>query len=124
MKRLFIILCMISLLLTGCSVGGNKAADLSKDCYKIAIEVLETTDDYLDGKITAVIAAGQIQDLCRTLSGVPNEEGTMNQQVTSYCEMLSYTLMLVADGDFINEKEIITTRNVLAQMLGEKARDK
>ena len=121
MKRLLLLLCILSLLLTGCSVS-RRPSNLSTNCYKNAMEVLDTVDDYLDGKITAVVAAGQVQDLCRTLSGVPNEDGTMNQQVTSYCEVLSYTLTLVADGDFINEKEIITTRNILADLLGEKLR--
>ena len=121
MKRLLWMICILSLLLTGCSMN-NKAVDLSASCYQLSVEILSVTDDYLDGDITAVIAAGQVQDLCRTLSGVPNEEGSKNQLVINYCEMLSYTLMLVADGDHINEKEIITTRNTLAGLLGEKPR--
>ncbi len=122
MKRLLLMLCVICLLLTGCSLG-NQGVNLSADCYRISKEVLSVTDDYLDGKITAVIAAGQIQDLCRTLSGIPNEAGSKNQLVTNYCEVLSYTLMLVADGDHINEKEILQTRNILADLLGEGKRD-
>jgi hypothetical protein len=86
------------------------------------MEILETTDDYLDGKISPVIAAGQIQDLCRALSGVPDETGMQNQQVNNYCEMLSYTMTLVADGDYINQKEIVNTRNYLAKLLGEPDR--
>ena len=121
MKRLLWIFCILSLLLTGCSFG-NKAVDLSASCYELSSEILHVTDDYLDGNITVVIAAGQVQDLCRTLSGVPNEDGTKNQLVINYCEMLGYTLMLVADGDHTNEKEIITTRNTLAGLLGEDPR--
>ena len=122
MKRLLLILCALTLLLSGCSFG-RKPVDLSNDCYTMAINILDVTDDYLDGTITAVVAAGQIQDLCRTLSGIPNEEGSKNQLVTSYCEMLSYTLMLVADGDYINAKEILHTRNSLAELLGKAPRD-
>ncbi len=123
MKRLILIFFALSLLLTGCSFQ-KQPVNLSSDCYIISIEILDVTDDYLDGQITPVIAAGQIQDLCRTLSGVPNETGTMNQMVTNYCEMLSYTLMLVANGDHINEKEILNTRNTLADLLGEDAKEK
>ncbi len=123
MKRLLLLICAISLLLSGCSFR-KQSVNLSSDCHKIAKEILKTTDDYLDGHISPVIAAGQIQDLCRTLSGIPNEKGANNQLVTNYCEMLSYTLMLVADGDHINEKEILHTRNTLADLLGENHREK
>lgn len=122
MKRLFCILIAFSLLLAGCSVF-SKPSNLSNKCYNIGMNVLSVTDDYLDNTISAVIAAGQIQDLCRTLSGVPDEAGTSDQQVKNYCEMLSYTITLVADGDHINEKEIVHTRNYLASLLGESARD-
>lgn len=122
MKRICIIFCLLCYLLTGCSFK-REPTNLSSDCYKTAIEILEVTDDYLDGNITPVVAAGQIQDLCRTLSEIPNEEGTDNQAVQSYCEMLSYTLMLVADGDYINEKEIHHTRNYLATLLNESERE-
>lgn len=118
MKRLICIFLFINLFLTGCSIF-NRPANLSRNCYTISLNILGTTDDYLDGKITAVVAAGQIQDLCRTLSASPDEAGTLDQEVKSYCEMLSYTIMLVADGDHINEKEIINTRNTLASLLGE-----
>lgn len=121
-KRFLCILILISLLLTGCS-GLRKPANLSSTCYTIAMNVLSATDQYLDKQITAVIAAGQIQDLCRTLSSLPDEEGTRNQDVKNYCEMLSYTIMLVADGDHINEKEIIHTRNYLATLLGQDIRE-
>ncbi len=123
MKRLWIFICIFSMLLTGCSIGRN-SVNLSPECYRIAKEILEITDDYLDGRITAVIAAGQIQGQCRTLGGVPHEEGTMNQQVTSYCEILSYNLALVAEGELMNERDIIATRNTLADLLGEKTREK
>ena len=123
MKRLLLMVCALSLLLSGCSFR-NQPVDLSSDCYRISIKILEVTDDYLDGDITPVIAAGQVQDLCRTLSGIPNEEGSKNQIVTNYCEMLSYTLMLVADGDHMNAKEILHTRNTLADLLGEDTREK
>ena len=117
MKRFFCILLMGCLCLTGCSLG-SRPANLSSTCYRLANNILQTTDDYLDQEITAVVAAGQIQDLCRTLSTHPDEAGTYDQEVKSYCEMLSYTIMLVADGDHINAKEIITTRNILASFLG------
>ena len=79
-------ICILSLLLTGCSMK-NKAVDLSAGCYQLSVEILSVTDDYLDGDITAVIAAGQVQDLYRTLSGIPNEEGSKNQLVINYCEI-------------------------------------
>lgn len=117
MKRILSIILLICLFLTGCTQY-TKPANLSSDAYQIGINVLSTTDDYLDQKISASVAAGQIQDLCRTLSEVPDEQGAHDQQVKNYCEMLSYTIMLVADGDHINKKEIITTRNSLATLLG------
>lgn len=122
MKRILCVICIIGFLLTGCSVF-NRPSNLSINCYTIALNILSVTDDYLDKEISAVVAAGQIQDLCRTLSAVPDEAGTHDQEVKSYCEMLSYTVMLVADGDHINKKEIVNTRNILASLLGENARE-
>ncbi len=118
MKRFLFLFLILGFLMTGCS-SLNKPSNLSSVSYKIGIKVLDTTDDYLDQKITAVVAAGQIQDLCRDLSAVPDETGSKDQEVKNYCEVLSYTLMLVADGDHINEKEIIHTRNTLATLLGK-----
>lgn len=119
MKRFVCLLLILGFLLTGCS-SMKKPSNISSTSYNIGIKVLEATDDYLDQKISAVVAAGQIQDLCRELSSVRDEQGPHDQQVKNYCEVLSYTLMLVADGDHINSKEIITTRNTLATLLGEK----
>lgn len=122
MKRLLCIISIVCLFFTGCSFM-NRPSNLSPNCYKLGLNVLSVTDDYLDKKISAVVAAGQIQDLCRTLSSLPDEAGTHDQNVKNYCEMLSYTIMLVADGDHINEKEIIHTRNYLATFLGEQERE-
>lgn len=122
MKRLLLMICLLSLLLTGCNLR-QTPSNLSNNCYAAAIKVLDVTDDYLDNKITAVVAAGQIQDICRNLSSLPDEAGTQDQDVKSYCEVLSYTIMLVADGDYINEKEIIHTRNYLAKLLGEELKE-
>ena len=116
MKRLVCIGFLLIFLLTACSEL-EKPPNLSSPCYKIGINVLSATDDYLDKKISAAVAAAQIQDLCRSLSKLPDELGSQDQQVKNYCEMLSYTIMLVADGDFLNEKEIINTRNSLATLL-------
>lgn len=116
MKRLICIGFLLVFLLTGCSELA-KPPNLSSPCYKIGINVLSVTDDYLDKKISPAIAAAQIQDQCRSLSKLPDELGPQDQQVKNYCEMLSYTIMLVADGDFLNEKEILNTRNTLATLL-------
>ena len=118
MKRVFCLCFLLIFLLTGCSKI-TKPSNLSNSCYRIGINVLAATDDYLDQKISPSVAAAQIQDLCRSLSELPDELGPLDQQVKNYCEMLSYTIMLVADGDFMNEKEIINTRNTLATLLGQ-----
>ncbi len=122
MKRLFPLFLILCLLLTGCDFM-NRGADLSSNCKKIGLSILEVTDDYLDGNITPIVAAGQIQDLCRQLSTVPDETGSKNQMVKNYCEVLGYTLTRVANGDKYNAKEIITTRNNLAALLGESTRE-
>ena len=118
MKRLLSLLLILPCLLSGCFMN-RRPVYLSKSCYEFGLEVLYATDDYLNGKTTAVVAAGKVQDVCRFLSNIPEEAGTQNQLVRNYCEMLGYALMLVADGDQYNEKEIINTRNYLAELLGE-----
>ena len=122
MKRICCMLIVLALLLSGCFLK-NKPATVSGDCYQIGMSVLETTDDYLDGDITAIVAAGQIQNRCREFGGVQGDLTTDNQAVENYCEILSYTLTLVADGDHINAGEIINTRNDLAALLGEDYRE-
>ena len=118
MKRILCLICVLSLFLTGCSFS-DKSSKLSTKCYDLGLNVLSVTDGYLNNKISAVVAAGQIQDLCRTLSALPDEAGTDDQNVKNYCEILGYTMMLIADGDHINEEGIIHTRNYLASLLGE-----
>lgn len=123
MKRLLCIIILFSLLLTGCS-SWDKPSNLSLNCYKLGLNILAATDDYLDNKITAVVAAGQVQDLCRTLGSYPDQPNTIDHEVKKYCEMLSYTLTQVAGGDYLNAREIINTRNYLADFLGKSKRDK
>ena len=123
MKRLLFLFCLLSLLLTGCSLK-KKPVTLSPDCHISATEILKITDDYLDGDITAVIAAGQIRDLCFTLNGIYNEPGSMNPVVTNYCEILSYNLTQITEGEQTDNTELLNTRNILADLLGQNKRTK
>ncbi len=124
MKRLLClisVICILSLLLSGCSFF-YRPSNISKNCYDVGMNVLNITDEYLDGKIYAVVAAGQIQDFCRILSALPEQAGVEDQNVKNYCDILSYTFVLISEGDGEYHMDVISTRNYLADILGEPIR--
>ena len=123
MKRFLILLCLLSLLLSGCSLR-NRGVSLSPACRVSAMEVLSVTDQYLDNKLSAVLAAGRINDLCLSLSITPPEPGASNQLVVSACDTINHTIMLIVEGYQIDHTELLTARNSLAYLLGQKTRNK
>ena len=125
MKRilcLISILCMISLATSGCSLF-LRPTNISKTCYSVGINVLEITDKYIDGKITAVDAAGQIQDQCTILDALPEQKGTEDQNVKNYCNILSHTFMLLSEDNHQEEENLIPNRNFLATLLGKPMKE-
>ena len=116
--RLLALLCSMAFLMTGCSIL-SRPTNLSSICYTAGMSVLETTDAYIEGKITAVDASGKIQDQCRILDSLPEQYGSQDQAVKNYCSILSYTFMLVSEGETNHDNDILSTRNYLADLLGE-----
>ncbi len=124
MKRIIYLISVVyilSFLLSGCSFF-HRPSNVSNNCYDLGMNVIKITDEYLDKKITAVVAAGQIQDLCRILSALPEQEGVDDQIVKNYCEILSYTFMRISEGDGELYMDVLSIRNYLADTLGEVSR--
>lgn len=115
---IFFLICS-GILLSGCS-SLRRPVTLSPTSYDTAMNILSVTDQYLDGKITAVYAAGQIQNLCNILETLPETAGTQEFAVKNYSELLAHMFMQLAEGDPVEFSDIIQTRNYLATLLGEK----
>ena len=121
MKRIICLLCILTCLFTSCAVDG-KPAGMSQDCYDLGCKALDATDAFLDGDITAVAAAGQVQDYCQRLSELPTDQADGVQSVVNSCEQIAYMLLRAANGDKYAAQEVETARNTLAQTLGQSER--
>lgn len=118
MKRILCLLCILTCLLTACAAG-VKPAGMSQDCYDLGRKALDAVDAFLDGNVSAVAAAGQVQDFCQRLSALPTDQADGVQSVVSSCEQIGYMLVRAANGDKYAAKEVETARNNLARTLGE-----
>ena len=114
-----LLLICFSILFSGCS-SLRRPVTLSPTSYDAAMNILDITDQYLDGKITAVYAAGQTQNLCSILETLPETAGTQESSVKNYSELIAHMLMQLAEGDSVEISELIQTRNYLATLLGER----
>ena len=121
MKRIICILCILTCLLTAC-VGRGKPAGMSQECFDLGCKAMDAADAFIDGKISAVVAAGQVQDCCQRLSELPTDQADGVQSVVSVCEQIAYMLVRAANGDKYAAKEITAARNSLARTLGQSTR--
>lgn len=121
-RKYIILLAFIVLLFFSLQFFARRASNLTPKCYDAANNILQITDRYLDHTISAMDAAGQIRDLCHTLSSLPEEAGTDDHIVKNYCDILSFHFSLLSEGDDSVEQEILPARNYLASFLGQASR--
>ncbi len=121
MKRTICILCLLTCLLTACT-GRSKPAGMSEKCFDLGCKAMDATDAFIDGDISAVVAAGQVQDYCQRLSALPTDQADGVQSVVNACEQIGYMLVRAANGDKYAATEILTARNDLARTLGQSTR--
>lgn len=112
MKKLFrlLLLCFIIIGITGC---GGKPHDMSDETYEIGLEVLKTTDNYLDGKIDEKEALSSI--IIITDNFISSDEHN-DIMVSTSIKLIKMSL----DSNYGSYTEVEEARNRLAETLKEK----
>lgn len=115
MKKLFklLLFCFIIIGTIGCS-GSSKPDGMSDETYKIGLEVLKTTDNYLDGKIDEKEAINSISIITDDFISSDEHNDAM---VSSNIKLI--TMSLDSNYGSVYTK-VEKARNSLAETLGEK----
>lgn len=121
MKRIICIICLLTCLLTACT-GRSKPADMSQECFDLGCKAMDAADDFIDGEMSAIVAAGVVQEQCQKLGELPTDQADGVQAVLRCCEQMSYMLVRAANGDHYAASELITARNDLARAIGQSTR--
>lgn len=114
MKKLFrlLLICFIIIGITGCS-GSSKPQGMSDKTYEIGLEVLKTTDYYLDGKIDGEEALKSINKITGNFRSSDEHNDIM---VSASIKLITMSL----DSNYGSYIEVEKARNGLAENLGEK----
>lgn len=112
MKKWFrlLLLCFIIIGITGCS---GKPHDMSDETYEIGLEVLKTTDNYLDGKIDEKEALSSINIITDNFISSDEHNDIM---VSTSIKLIKMSL----DSNYGSYTEVEKARNDLAENLGEE----
>ncbi len=115
MKKLFRVLlfCFIIISMTGC-IGSSKPHGMSDETYEIGLEVLKTTDNYLDGKIDEKEALASISIITDNFISSDEYNDVM---VSTRIKLI--TMSLNSNSGLVYT-EVEKARNSLAENLGEK----
>ena len=117
MKKFFILFLMLCLLLTGCF---SRGVDLSADARQLGMNILSTTDNYLNGVSTASTASSLIQQHCYQISTVIIPGPSQDETLKTTCEIVNYAMLRIAEGETTDNHDLINARNQLADLMGEK----
>ena len=114
------ILVAIAILFTVSGCSGTNASDKA---VSVAKQVIETIDDYLDGKITYKSASEKNDDLCEEMAEIGDKHKTADFSINSSILILSSKL-LWDNYDSTDETyaDVVDTRNTLAKDAGLKKR--
>ncbi len=117
MKKIVSILLVI--LILGCFVGCESIPEgMPEYTYKLGVEALDVTDQYLDLKITKNEAKNRLDELSDRLNGLGNSD-LQTSFVWSDINSICWELIQLDSSDI----EIITLRNQLAETLGKTIRN-
>ncbi len=97
--------------------------DISTQHHSYAEKALEITDMYLDYEISAETASFLIDELKARENELPNSTGSKDTLIEAKVTMLSGKLMLAGiESSSQQYNEILSLRNELAELIGEKER--
>lgn len=117
MKKILSLLLVI--LILGCFVGCDSIPEgMPEHTYKLGVEALDVTDQYLDLKITKDEAKNRLDELLDRINSLDNGDLQTNfiwTDINSIC----WELVQLDSSDM----EIITLRNRLAETLGKTIRN-
>ena len=122
--RVFFVMLLVAVILTGCGGGGTKA---SAKAVSIAQQAVSTADRYLDRGISASAATDDLADLNKEMEYVTSDRSassyTTDFSISSDIVLLSHAITM--DGIDKTAKtydEVISARNKLAKEAGLKTR--
>lgn len=120
MKRILSVILSCALLLSGCSLL-RKPHNLSNEAYDLGMMILSFADSYLSGNSTAEAAASQIQGQVGQIGVIRQYEWMEDDILKEACNLLYLSLMEAStEGDDPNKDAVISARNYVAELLGEK----
>lgn len=117
MKKIFGIFVMLCLCIgmTGC--GSSKPKDMSSDNYDIGVKILNATDQYLDGDLTADEAKSKIDTLRDRIDDSTEDHGDVMLRINA--ESLSTTLVKAKSGIGADSKTVENKRDEIAELLNK-----
>lgn len=122
------IIMLFVIMISGCGTKSKEApTGVNQKTFDLGEEVLDITDQYLDGKIEISKAAEQVSeyvDKFEDISTDDSAESMNNELISITVEAISYDLGQVLDTNSNDNSDVELDRDVLAQYLGEEVSSK